>query len=228
MSISFSSIQYPVSSIASPQTITNGSHKLVGLRRSFAIDFSVFLVIVVGVTFMGSMKNMGAVLAATPTSDKKSDRLYRDLGVIKVPRIASPVDFKLKDIKGKWVWLSDFRGKVVFLNFWATWCPPCKYEMPSMQKLYDKLKHKKFAMVAVDLQEPVSRVKDFVKEYKLSFTVLLDSTGDVGRQFGIRSIPSTFIIDGKGGIIGKAFGPREWDGKKSVDFFEHLMALEKE
>lgn len=189
---------------------------------------SVFLVIVVGATFMGSLKKTDAVLAATLSSDKKSDRLYRDLGVLKVPRIAPPVDFKLKDIKGKSVRLSDFRGKVVFLNFWATWCPPCKYEMPSMQKLYDKLRHKNFAMVAVDLQEPVSRVKDFIKKYELNFTVLLDSEGDVGRQFGIRSIPSTFILDKEGGIIGKIFGPREWDGKEAVDFFEHLMAIEKE
>ena len=189
---------------------------------------SVFLVIVVGATFMGSLKKTDAVLAATLSSDKETDRLYRDLGVLKVPRIAPPVDFKLKDIKGKSVRLSDFRGKVVFLNFWATWCPPCKYEMPSMQKLYDKLRHKNFAMVAVDLQEPVSRVKDFIKKYELSFTVLLDTKGDVGRQFGIRSIPSTFILDKEGGIIGKIFGPREWDGKEAVDFFEHLMAIEKE
>jgi len=189
---------------------------------------SIFLVIVVGATFMGSLKKTDAVLAATLSSDMKSDRLYRDLGVLKVPRIAPPVDFKLKDIKGKSVRLSDFRGKVVFLNFWATWCPPCKYEMPSMQKLYDKLRHKNFAMVAVDLQEPVSRVKDFIKKYELSFTVLLDSKGDVGRQFGILSIPSTFILDKEGGIIGKIFGPREWDGKEAVDFFEHLMAIKKE
>jgi thiol-disulfide isomerase/thioredoxin len=188
----------------------------------------VFLVIVVGAIFMGSMKNTDEALVASPSSDKISDRLYKDLGVIRVPRIASPTDFKLENINGKWEWLSDFRGKVVFLNFWATWCPPCKYEMPSMQKLYDKLKHKNFAMVAVDLQEPVDRVKDFVRKYNLDFTVLLDIKGDVGRQFGIQSIPTTFILDGKGGIIGKAFGPREWDGKKSVDFFEHLMALEKE
>jgi peroxiredoxin len=184
---------------------------------------SYLLVILVGVTFMGSLKQTDAVLAATLSPDKKSDRLYRDLGVLKVPRINPPVDFKLKDIKGRTVRLSDFRGKVVFLNFWTTWCPPCKYEMPSMQKLYDKLRDENFVMVAVDLQEPVSRVKDFVKAYKLSFSVLLDSTGDVGRQFGIRSIPSTFILDKEGGIIGKVFGPREWDGKEAVDFFEHLV-----
>ena len=186
----------------------------------------VFLVIAVGATFIVSMKKTDPALVTAPSDDKIGDRLYRDLGVLKIPRIASPTDFKLKNINGKWVWLSDFRGKVVFLNFWTTWCPPCKYEMPSMQKLYNKLKHKKFAMVAVDLQEPVSMVKDFVKTYKLDFTVLLDIKGDVGKQFGIQSIPTTFILDGKGGIIGKAFGPREWDGNTSVDFFEHLMAVE--
>jgi peroxiredoxin len=189
---------------------------------------SVFLMIVVGATVIVSIKKTDAVLAATPAADTISDRLYRDLGVIKVPRIASPVDFKLKNINGKWERLSDFGGKVVFLNFWATWCPPCKYEMPSMQRLYDKLKHKNFAMVAVDLQEPISRVKNFAKAHKLSFTMLLDPTGDVGKQYGIRSLPSAFILDGSGGIIGKVFGPREWDGKKSVDFFEHLMALENQ
>jgi cytochrome c biogenesis protein CcmG, thiol:disulfide interchange protein DsbE len=82
------------------------------------------VLLVVGATFMGSLKKTDAVLAATLSSDNKSDRLYRDLGVLKVPRIAPPVDFKLKDIKGRSVRLSDFRGKVVFLNFWATWCPP--------------------------------------------------------------------------------------------------------
>ena len=184
--------------------------------------------IVVGVTVPVFMENADMVSAATPISNKKIDRLYRDLGVIKLPRITPPVEFKLKDIHGKWVRLSDFRGKVVFLNFWTTWCPPCKIEMPSMEKLHARLKDKDFAMVAVDLQEPVSRVKDFVKRYKLSFTVLLDSKGEVGRRFGIQSIPTTFILDGKGGIIGKAFGPREWDGRKSMDFFEHLMSLEKE
>ena len=78
-------------------------------------------------------------------------------------------------------------------------------------------------MVAVDLEEPVSRVKDFAKRYKLTFTILLDSKGEAGRLFGISSIPTTYILDMDGGIIGMVLGPREWDRKESIALFEHLM-----
>ena len=81
----------------------------------------VFLIIGVGATFIVSMTKTGPVLVAAPSPDKKGDRLYQDLGVLKVPRIASPTDFKLKDIKGRSVRLSDFRGKKVFLSTWASW-----------------------------------------------------------------------------------------------------------
>jgi peroxiredoxin len=77
-------------------------------------------------------------------------------------------------------------------------------------------------MMAINLQESASRVKQFYKEYKLTFTTLLDTTGDVGAGMGIRSIPTTFILDKNGRIIGKALGPREWEGKKSIALFEHL------
>jgi len=164
--------------------------------------------------------------AADRSAGVRIETLYRDLGIISVPRIAPPVDFTLHDIGGTPVRLSDFKGKVVFLNFWTTWCPPCRIEMPSMQILYDTLKHRNFAMVAVDLQEPVSQVKAFMKEFKISFAVLLDSKGEVGRQFGIRSLPTTFILDKDGGIIGRVYGPRDWSDRKAVELFEHLMTQE--
>jgi thiol-disulfide isomerase/thioredoxin len=150
------------------------------------------------------------------------DELFGDMGVIKVPDVKVPVEIKLKDVNGNEVRLSDFRGKVVFLNFWTTWCPTCRIEMPSMEKLHQKFKDKDFAMVAIDLQESASQVKAFFKEYKLTFTALLDSTGDVGVRFRINAIPTTFILDQKGRIIAKAVGPREWDSKKSIALFEHL------
>ncbi len=78
-------------------------------------------------------------------------------------------------------------------------------------------------MVAVNLEESAARVKQFFKEYKLTFTALLDSTGDVGVRFGIRSIPTTFLLDKTGKLFGKVMGPREWDSQKSVALFEHLI-----
>jgi len=149
------------------------------------------------------------------------DRLFGEMGVIKMVQ-AIPVEIRLKDLNGKPVSLSDFRGKIVFLNFWTTWCYACRIEMPDMQKLHQKFKNKDFAIVTINLQESVSQVKQFFKDFKLTFTALLDSDGEVGAHFMITAIPTTFILDKEGIIIGKVMGPREWDGKKAFALFEHL------
>ena len=92
----------------------------------------------------------------------------------------------------------------------------------SMEKLYQKMRDKNFAMVTINLQETPSQVKKFFKAYELTFTALLDTTGEVGTAFGIYQIPTTFILDEEGRIIAKAAGPREWDSKDSIALFEHL------
>ncbi len=155
------------------------------------------------------------------TDSQELDQLLGDMGVIKMVQ-ALPVEIRLKDLNGQQVSLSDFRGKIVFLNFWTTWCYACRIEMPDMQKLHQKFKNQDFAMVAINLQESVSQVKQFFKDFKLTFTALLDSDGEVGAQFMITAIPTTFILDKQGIIIGKVMGPREWDGKKAFALFEHL------
>jgi thiol-disulfide isomerase/thioredoxin len=158
-------------------------------------------------------------LARTDRQDL--DRLLGDMRVIKISQ-ALPVEIKLKDLNGQPVNLSDFRGKIVFLNFWTTWCFDCRIEMPHMEKLHQQFKNKEFEMVAVNLQEPVAQVKQFFKDYTLTFTALLDSDGEVGAHFRITAIPTTFILDKQGIIIGKITGPRNWDGKKAFALFEHL------
>ncbi len=156
-------------------------------------------------------------------ADQELDRLLGALSLFKVSPPSRPVEFSLKDLSGDKVRISDFRGKIVFLNFWTTWCPYCRVEMPSMEKLHKKMKDKPFAMVAVDLQEPLSAVKAFLERYKLSFTSLLDSKGTVGEQFGVRAIPASFLLDKSGRVIAKVTGPREWNGKQSVALFEYLV-----
>jgi thiol-disulfide isomerase/thioredoxin len=151
------------------------------------------------------------------------DRLFEEMLILKVPDVSDPLEIRLKDINNKDVSISDFRGKIVFLNFWTTWCPTCRIEMPSMEKLHQKLKNRDFAMVTINLQESADQVKNFFKEYKLSFTALLDTAGEVGAIFSIYQIPTTYILDKKGRIIGKAVGPREWDSKKSISLFEYLI-----
>lgn len=192
-------------------------------RRYGFLKMALILSAIVSVVLVG-LETLKAVASGNGKSDETlGARLYREMGILKLPGIAPPMDIALKDLAGKTVRLSDFIGKIVFLNFWTTWCPPCRFEMPAMEKLHSRLKNKDFAMLAVDLQESASRVEEFVREHKLTFTILLDSYGDVGRRFGIRSIPTTYILGRTGAIIGKALGPREWDGQKSVEFFNHLM-----
>lgn len=155
-------------------------------------------------------------------TDGKLDKLLVALQVSKVSPPSTPVKFTLKDLNGNQIRISDFRGKIVFLNFWTTWCPYCRVEMPSMEKLHKEMGDKPFAIVGVDLQESASKVKTFFKKYKLTFISLLDSKGTVGEQFGVRSIPTSFLLDKSGRIIAKAIGPREWNSKESIALFEYL------
>jgi len=154
---------------------------------------------------------------------REIDPLFREMEIIQVPHIAPPVDFSLLNLNNKTVTLSDLKGKIVFLNFWTTWCGECRVEMPLMQKLYISFKDKDFAMVAVSLNEPKSVVEKFFDDYKLTFTALLDSNGELGIPFGIRGIPMTYILDKGGGIIGKVIGARQWDSKESFALFEQLL-----
>jgi peroxiredoxin len=134
------------------------------------------------------------------------------------PKKASPslkaIDFTLKDLSGVERTLSDYRGKVVFLNFWATWCPPCRAEMPSMQKLNDKLKNEDFVMLAVGLDKSKRKIKDFINEGKYTFTVLVDSENRVARKYKVTGIPTTYIIDKQGAVVLKEVGARDWSDAK--------------
>jgi thiol-disulfide isomerase/thioredoxin len=156
------------------------------------------------------------------TENQELERLFSDVGVLQIPPDSEPLEIRLSDPVGRPISLSEFRGKIVFINFWTTWCLACVIEMPSMEKLHQKFKDKDFVMVAINLQESAARVKQFYKEHKLTFLILLDITGDFGAGLGIYSIPTTFILDKNGRIIGKALGPREWEGKKSIALFEYL------
>ena len=117
-------------------------------------------------------------------------------------RIGNPApNFKLPNLEGKTVSLSDLRGKPVMLNFWATWCPPCRAEMPHIQQVYEEWSDNGLVVLAINLGESSSKVKEFVQSYGLSFPVLLDTKRDIAEKYNIRGlIPTTFFID-KNGII---------------------------
>lgn len=129
-------------------------------------------------------------------------------------------DFTITDLDGNEVSLSDFRGKKVFLNFWATWCPPCKAEMPEIEKVYQETKDSDLVILAVEIGEPLDTVKTFIEDNKYNFKVLLDSDKDIATTYGISAIPTSFFIDEDGNIISKRVGGMTYDEMK-----EYIDAL---
>jgi peroxiredoxin len=109
-------------------------------------------------------------------------------------------DFRLNDLEGKSQSLSQYRGKIVLVNFWATWCKPCTTEMPAMQKIYDKLRDKGFVVLAVNELEDDAKVREHIKQYGHTFPVLMDRDNKVANQFGVFGLPVSVFIDEKGVI----------------------------
>jgi peroxiredoxin len=136
-------------------------------------------------------------------------------------------DFSLKDLNGRKVRLADFRGKIVFLNFFATWCVPCRLEMPGLERLHREFKGQGLVVLAVDIQEGAKTVRPFVQELKLSFPALLDGDGSVAIMYAVRPVPATYLISRDGRIVWRAFGPREWDGADSRAYFSQLLVARK-
>jgi len=133
-------------------------------------------------------------------------------------------DFKFPGLDGKMVSLSDYKGKVVLVNIWATWCPPCVDEMPSMEKLYRKFKGKNFEILAVSIDEPgLKAVAPFMKKSNLTFPALIDSEGAVKAVYGITGIPESFIIDQQGILLKKIVGPVDWATPNIFRFFSELI-----
>ncbi|MDH5752935.1 MAG: TlpA family protein disulfide reductase [Deltaproteobacteria bacterium] len=132
------------------------------------------------------------------------------------------LEFKTVDDKGNEVSLSDFKGKVVFLNFWATWCPPCVREMPAMERLQSAMRGQPFVILAMNQAEKPETVQKFKEKTGFTFRLLMDKGARIGIDYGANSLPMTYIIDAQGKIISRAVGPREWDGEAGIAWFRKL------
>ena len=147
---------------------------------------------------------------------------------ISPPRMAkvgfTAPDFRLKNIKGDLVSLDALRGKVVLVNFWATWCSPCRAEMPSMEELYRSFDRRDFEILAVSSDEDGLRsVKPFQEEYHFTFPLLVDETLLINDLYGVSSIPTSIIVDRKGIITNRFFGAVDWNDPRQKNLVTQMI-----
>jgi len=133
-------------------------------------------------------------------------------------------DFSVQALGGGEVKLSSFKGKIVILNFWATWCPPCKEEMPSIQTFWKATKDKDLVIMAVSEGEKASTVSSFVKSRGFTYPFYLDESSVLGGQFSVQGIPTTFVFDKNGLVIARVVGGRAYDSPEVLALFSELAA----
>ena len=129
----------------------------------------------------------------------------------------------LKDLAGNTVSLAELKGKVVLVNFWATWCAPCIHEMPSMQALRDKLGASGFDVLAVNYQEGAPRINDFLKKRPLKLTIIRDTDGKARTAWGVKVFPTSFIVDAEGRIRYSVLGDVDWTSPKVESQIRELL-----
>lgn len=162
--------------------------------------------------------------APSPEGGAGSDS-FSKVGVFAAKNKPKAHDFSLVELtSGKPVSIKDFRGKVIFLNFWATWCPPCQFEMPAMEELYRAYQDEGLVILAVsqDLTGPEAP-RAFIKEKDLTYPAAVDEGLQVSQLYGVRGLPYSVFIDREGRVIGAAHGAREWFGGEAKEFIEELL-----
>ena len=139
-------------------------------------------------------------------------------------KVAADYGFTLIDTEGQRIPFKEYENKVVFINIWATWCPPCVEEMPSMEKLYQELKDEDFEILAVSIDASGAKtVIPFMKKHKLSFPALNDTKGAIKSLYQTTGVPESFIINKDGIIVEKIIGPRDWASPGAIRFFRNLI-----
>jgi thiol-disulfide isomerase/thioredoxin len=180
-------------------------------------------IIIIGVLKVTGL--FGGVSQLTQTVAIKSGVLNVNPPSEKSPEINFDYAFLIKNLQGDKISFERYKGKVVFLNLWATWCGPCKAEMPGIQKLYDKMKGEpiEFVMLSIDKDNALAKVESYVKKNNYTFPVYMPS-GFLVEPLQVPSIPTTFVIDKDGKIAMKVVGTRNYDTAKMRDFLQKLIA----
>lgn len=158
--------------------------------------------------------------AALFNGDVYAGEQFKSIYELPEKRIAP--DFSLVDVDGKTHKLSDYRGKVVMINFWATWCPPCRFELPSMERAYNELKKHDVEFLAINLGEDADTIFTFTADYPVTFPLLMDLDSAVSDLYPVIGLPTTYFVGPDGRLIYRAIGSREWDEKEMLDKIKKL------
>ena len=161
---------------------------------------------------------------ATAGKSLTLDEAIKALELIRPPRPKLADDFTIPTAKGQPFRLSAQRGKPVFINFWATWCPPCLEEMPALERLWRAQKDGGFVMLAVTVDANPKLATPFIDRHGFTFTVGLDPKMELANTYGVRALPSSFVIDRDGRLAALAVGPRVWDNTAAHALIERLTA----
>jgi peroxiredoxin len=145
------------------------------------------------------------------------------LQLIKPSQPATAKEFTVPGLDSRPLRLSDFKGKIRLLNFWATWCPPCKEEMPSMERLYRRYQHRGFTIIGISVDASIPAVAPFVKRLGLTFPIGLDPKLAVANHYTVRGLLSSFLIDRDAKMVALALGARDWDSEAARAVMEALL-----
>jgi peroxiredoxin len=173
-------------------------------------------------SFSGVLLLIFAVGAAPGWAQSKIN--FKVIPILQPMKDAAPTpDFTLADPDGKKISLKDFRGKTIFLNFWATWCEPCREEMPAIEKLYQEYKNKNFTVLAINVKDRKQEALAFVKELKLTYPIAFDPNAEVASLYGAWGLPTTYLIGPKGEGLARGWGPAEWYGPAARKLIKELL-----
>ena len=164
-----------------------------------------------------------AVAFATTASPVWAEDPFSTLKIARVAPGTAATAFDLQSLDGRPVQLADLKGKGVVVNFWATWCGPCKEEMPAFERLRQQLDPERFALLTVTTDLQREGIKHFLANLHVQLPVLFDEDQAVSQAYLVRALPTTVFIDRQGALVGRAVGPREWDTPKAVQAIQSLM-----